>query len=428
VNFVLTTNHPCGDTASLPEYVTTWCEDELRGAVMGLQWLNWRYMPRSVFDEEDHIWTQALGALLPLFYPDAVRPATAGEHATGAGLLRLDPAIEWNACLERDHLRLPRAACVALGRGLGRSEHKRDLMLRHRYEVAVRQFEQDQRLASQLFLTQMAQALFQGEVGIGHILYSASDNHLAYRIRDYYYGSDRLFDGRAVEDLRQSISRLETEGNSELLRRLRQVMKRHYQAFVAAGELSKEQRICWQGHYDELLQQIQTALANIRRHDTAAIAALAERCYQHGQNRLPVMAQPLSPGFGFFGELLQQGLSREHCEMLWWLAVKSIAAEMEVDSWIAAFSLCGAGGDLARALFNALLAGTPPVLAWARLLYMRQKSHVLRANLLDLAAIEDAGAHTLQNLREPAEKVIARNEMSLYLTTLTPIIFAGESA
>lgn len=112
MNFVLTTNHPRDDTASLPQYVTTWRENELRGAVMGLQWLNWRYMPRNELCKENSGWMQPLDALLPLLYPDEVCPATSAP-ASGDTLLRLDPETDWQACLNRDSLRLPRAVCYA---------------------------------------------------------------------------------------------------------------------------------------------------------------------------------------------------------------------------------------------------------------------------------------------------------------------------
>lgn len=225
MNFVLTTNHPRDDTASLPQYVTTWRENELRCAVMGLQWLYWRYMPGNWFREGDCGWPQPLGLLLPLLYPDSVRPAVAGEYATGEALLRLDPEMDWKACMARGSWQLPRATSHALRTGQGGRDHKRDVMLRELHRVAA--------------------------------------------------GA-----------LRQNIARLEEEGNSRLLQHLRQVMEQHHHVFMAAacGSL-RAQRNRWQANYDALSQQVQVALLNIRRRDAVAIAALAERCYQHGQDR-----------------------------------------------------------------------------------------------------------------------------------------------
>ena len=429
MNFVLTTNHPRDDTASLPQYVTTWRENELRVAVMGLQWLYWRYMPGNWFREGDCGWPQPLGLLLPLLYPDSVRPAVAGEYATGEALLRLDPEMDWKACMARGSWQLPRATSHALRTGQGGRDYKRDVMLRELHRVAAGQFAQNQRLDLHLFLVRVAQALFQGEIGILHLLDSEAGDRLAYRIRDYCHGCDRLFDDRAAGALRQNIARLEEEGNSRLLQHLRQVMEQHHQVFMAAACGSpRAQRNRWQANYDALSQQVQVALLNIRRRDAVAIAALAERCYQHGQDRRPVMAAPLSPGFDFFGELLRQGLPQERCKMLWWLAVKSIAAEMQVEAWIAARFLYGSGWELARPLVNALHAGIPAPLALARLPYPQQKSHALRAELLHIGSIEDMDAHTLQDLLKPADQVIARNAMNPCFERLTPVIFTGEIA
>lgn len=312
--------------------VTDWDEQRLNCVVAHLQLLHWKEMPivspfKRVLSGND------VYSLLLTLYPRHVWRLDERQNVrlSNKQPLCLDLLENWEYFGSRTVFAGQQERNNAVFWSDYSYEEQRDIMLRHLYEQAR------QNCASLTFIippavAQVARAFYIGEVTEEMDLRTTSGKRAEYPIREFAHGCNRLHDDRVALAVGKNIICLENEGNLSMLQSLVDVLLEEMHALAMRTVSNSGWLQNWQENLERLHMQAEAALVSVRNRDAQELAALAERCRVYAQTTEDVPTLPMS--INAFREALERrGLDADG---IWPLAVRAIAAEMQIDAMLAA--------------------------------------------------------------------------------------------
>ena len=213
---------------------------------------------------------------------------------------------------------------------------------------------------------------------------------------DYRRLCERLEDDTVVVTLRAHIDAFAAKGNRVLLRRLTEGLR-------IAGEMEKACRVGdptpaeqarrerWDSNYGRLQQHARMAGDQITNADNAAVSRLTAQCERNGRSdtELPVARDD---AYGFAAALRDIPLTAPQINLLWRMALLTIAEITDATPSLVAHYLNGIGGEhLGRALAGKTVYPVTVVSNLAWLLHEQQKSGQLQRDLWHSAAALGSG-------------------------------------
>ena len=203
---------------------------------------------------------------------------------------------------------------------------------------------------------------------------------------DYRRLCERLDDDTVAALLHAHIDAFAAKGNRVLLRRLTEGLR-------IAGEMEKACRVGdptpaeqarrerWDSNYGRLQQHARMAGDQITNADNAAVSRLTAQCERNGRSdtELPVARDD---AYGFAAALRDIPLTAPQINLLWRMALLTIAEITDATPSLVAHYLNGIGGEhLGRALAGKTVYPVTVVSNLAWLLHEQQKSGQLQRDL-----------------------------------------------
>jgi hypothetical protein len=213
---------------------------------------------------------------------------------------------------------------------------------------------------------------------------------------DYRRLCERLDDDTVAALLHAHIDAFAAKGNRVLLRRLTEGLR-------IAGEMEKACRVGdptpaeqarrerWDSNYGRLQQHARMAGDQITNADNAAVSRLTAQCERNGRSdtELPVARDD---AYGFAAALRDIPLTAPQINLLWRMAVLTVAEMTDTTPSLAACYLNGTAGEhLGRALVEKTVYPVTVVSQFAWLLHGQHKSGQLQRDLRHTAAALGSG-------------------------------------
>ena len=220
---------------------------------------------------------------------------------------------------------------------------------------------------------------------------------------DYRRLCERLDDDTVAALLHAHIDAFAAKGNRVLLRRLTEGLR-------IAGEMEKACRVGdptpaeqarrerWDSNYGRLQQHARMAGDQITNADNAAVSRLTAQCERNGRSdtELPVARDD---AYGFAAALRDIPLTAPQINLLWRMALLTIAEITDATPSLVAHYLNGIGGEhLGRALAGKTVYPVTVVSNLAWLLHEQQKSGQLQRDLWHSAAPLGSGDAEVQEI------------------------------
>ena len=208
---------------------------------------------------------------------------------------------------------------------------------------------------------------------------------------------ERIGDDTVAALLHAHIRAFAADGNRQRLNRLTEAMR-------IAGEMEKagrnehpdpaeqKRRARWDNQFRELQQQARMAHCEIVNADNAAVSRLTAQCERNGRSdtELPVARDD---AYGFAAALRDIPLTAPQINLLWRMAVLTVAEMTDTTPSLAACYLNGTAGEhLGRALVEKTVYPVTVVSQFAWLLHGQHKSGQLQRDLRHIAAREPENA------------------------------------
>ena len=218
---------------------------------------------------------------------------------------------------------------------------------------------------------------------------------------DYCQLCERLDDDTVAALLHAHIRAFAADGNRQRLNRLTEAMR-------IAGEMEKAgrnghpdpaeqaRRERWDHHHKELQQQARMAHCEIVNADNAAVSRLTKQCEENGSRdtELPVARDD---AYGFAAALRDIPLTAPQINLLWCMAVLTVAEMTDTTPSLAACYLNGTAGEhLGRALAGKTVYPVTVVSNLAWLLHEQHKSGQLQRDLRHTAVAPGSGDAEVQ--------------------------------
>ena len=203
---------------------------------------------------------------------------------------------------------------------------------------------------------------------------------------------ERLEDDTVVATLRAHIDTFAADGNRALLKRFTEGLR-------IAGEMEKacrvgyptpaeeERRERWDSNFKQLQQHARMAGDQITNADNAAVSRLTAQCERNGRSdtELPVARDD---AYGFAAALRDIPLTAPQINLLWCMAVLTVAEMTDTTPSLAACYLNGTAGEhLGRALVEKTVYPVTVVSNLAWLLHEQHKSGQLQRDLRHTAKL-----------------------------------------
>ena len=209
---------------------------------------------------------------------------------------------------------------------------------------------------------------------------------------DYCRLCERLDDDTVAALLHAHIDAFAADGNRQLLKRLTEAMRIAAEFEQAdrsehpdPAELERRER--WDSHCKRLQQHARMAGDQITNADNAAVSRLTAQCERNGRSdtELPVARDD---AYGFAAALRDIPLTAPQINLLWCMAVLTVAEMTDTTPSLAACYLNGTAGEhLGRALVEKTVYPVTVVSQFAWLLHEQHKSGQLQRDLLHTAKL-----------------------------------------
>ena len=218
---------------------------------------------------------------------------------------------------------------------------------------------------------------------------------------DYRQLCERLDDDTVAALLHAHIRAFAADGNRALLKRLTEAM-RIAAEFEQAGRnghpdtAEQARRAYWDCHFAALQQQARMAHCEIVNADNAAVSRLTAQCEKNGSCDTAI---PLPrDDYGFAAALRDIPLTAPQINLLWRMAVLTVAEMTDTTPSLAACYLNGTAGEhLGRELAGKTIYPVTVVSQFAWLLHGQHKSGQLQRDLRHTAAASGlAGTEAMQ--------------------------------
>ena len=203
---------------------------------------------------------------------------------------------------------------------------------------------------------------------------------------DYCRLCERLDDDTVAALLHAHIDAFAADGNRQLLKRLTEAMRIAAEFEQAdrsehpdPAELERRER--WDSHCKRLQQHARMAGDQITNADNAAVSRLTAQCERNGRSdtELPVARDD---AYGFAAALRDIPLTAPQINLLWRMAVLTVAEMTDTTPSLAACYLNGTAGEhLGRALVEKTVYPVTVVSQFAWLLHEQHKSGQLQRDL-----------------------------------------------
>ena len=209
---------------------------------------------------------------------------------------------------------------------------------------------------------------------------------------DYCRLCERLDDDTVAALLHAHIDAFAADGNRQLLKRLTEAMRIAAEFEQAdrsehpdPAELERRER--WDSHCKRLQQHARMAGDQITNADNAAVSRLTAQCERNGRSdtELPVARDD---AYGFAAALRDIPLTAPQINLLWCMAVLTVAEMTDTTPSLAACYLNGTAGEhLGRALVEKTVYPVTVVSNLAWLLHEQHKSGQLQRDLRHTAKL-----------------------------------------
>ena len=313
-----------------PEAETAWDAHRLHCSVAHLQLLHWNEMPtNSPFDQI--LSGHDVYELLLQFYPAHVwRPGEEPAFMQDAPVhegnpLCLDMGENWDSLGAQAYETYRREIQDSVFWSPYSYEEQRDMMLRYCY----RQVQQKYPNHKGTVVSQVARALYVGEISERMGLLTLADKKLEYTLREFARGCDRLYDPDAAATVAATIPRLKAEGNIPMLQSLITVITEKRDAFIAfcatdEAAASADWMKRWVENSIRLRTDVAAAILTIQKRDAEEAAVLAQRYRVHMQEGGDVPVCPVTDNV--FRNVLERG--GFDADAFWSMVLRTIAAEI----------------------------------------------------------------------------------------------------
>ncbi len=209
---------------------------------------------------------------------------------------------------------------------------------------------------------------------------------------DYCRLCERLDDDTVAALLHAHIRAFAADGNRQLLKRLTDAMRIAAEFEQACrnehSDLAEQaRRARWDNQFRELQQQARMAGDQITNADNAAVSRLTAQCERNGRSdtELPVARDD---AYGFAAALRDIPLTAPQINLLWCMAVLTVAEMTDTTPSLAACYLNGTAGEhLGRALVEKTVYPVTVVSNLAWLLHEQHKSGQLQRDLRHTAKL-----------------------------------------